>query len=798
MNKHIIIALLLFVLISGISAAESGTLTISAGSGISYNPATTNSAGETPVFTTFKIDSTDYNHITRLDLSGTTFTFGSNARSTPFTITSGGTGSGTATYSKPDARITWFFSNTTITGSPLVLSYSTNIFSDVTPTPGFWCYNTPGTPSSSVPVYVQTSLGSGLTSGAGCAGTTTSYIAQMQQIFSNNYAVNYTSVTEGVVANVSIDKSMSTVASKINISNSTANKLSEPTFNTNSFSYSFLYDTGIAIRMSDSSGNTDFVIVNSTSYTGQGTTPTPTPTPTVNPETGKGIIWDKSNYTLGETGVLSWAIGDSLWNLFSTQTVVIKKSDSGNVFVSVANIAAQTGSYQFLFSNCGANEIICGYGTYEGIIYTNLLGIFETNREVATANVFPASSSYILINSSVPIKTNLSATIFIGQGGVLFGNLKTQFLQEDGTYIDDRLWSTTLVTGTQNVTVNFAKIGTYRLVVDDGGGGELASKLVSTFSNTIVPPYNISTSRIVLDKSLYNFDEILTGEYEVDSTNYSTGYPTYIDVFNYDINSITGEFYGQGFGLLPNWADTSLQVGSVGIPIQDSAPQPGFPGIRFVSGNNTIRLRIYNISATSSSTLAFYNFTLSRLNSNGYSLEIVPNDITIGSSVKINYVIPSASNITIVWPSNKETSYRVSNSSTITYKPTEVGTYYVYLKDSTGDIQVSRTLNVRAAAPTPAVTPNTQEQSTRDIGNLLASNIFWAFVMITGMMVVTGIEVRKKGADALIPMLAVGILGLGAFTLVGWVPAWLLFAVILALIVSAAWLLVRNQNTAGD
>src|SRR3972149_5491638 len=194
------------------------------------------------------------------------------------------------------------------------------------------------------------------------------------------------------------------------------------------------------------------------------------------------------------------------------------------------------------------------------------------------------------------------------------------------------------------------------------------------------------------------------------------------------------------------------------------------------------------------------DFNLSEVNTAGYALSVSSETVCKGEVLTVFVTSPTSTNFTITKNLYVTRSWDVpAGSIKKAYKIPLVsfGIYEIRLLNSNGFIEDSRIVDFKDCAATapPGSTPSTPNQATIDVGNLLSSNIFWAFVMITGMIVVTGIETSKRKSDPLMPCLVVAMLGLGAFTLIGWVPSWILFSIILALAVAWAWQTVRNQNT---
>lgn len=727
--------IIFLALLFNTASAETGTMSVSTNQIYNYPLIDIGGGGGASTlgnFSIFKFDVADYNKIVNmsLDYGVGALNYPAQSNVTEFHCVTPNTCNGIFSYSAALHKMSWVFSSTNIDliSSPIIFTYDDAILTGLTAAAAV---NTrAGSPDVDSPFCPLAASGN-------CATDISTYPAGLAGIdVSTSATIDY-NITYPIPGwyNFFVDKTGNTIQSRVffhSQSNNTLTRAWETSFTTTNFSGSSQYTDGLYLNLSLAGGEYNDVLINTTNATGIATA---TPTPVVNPVTGKGIIFDRSEYQIGDTATISWAIGDSIWNIFSTQTIVLKKADSGSVFTSISSIAPQTGSYQYLFSECVANQIVCGYGTYEAIMYTNLLGILETNREVATALVFPTTDSYILMNSSVPIKTNINVTAFIGVGGLSStGVLRVDFLDPiSNDYIGE---STVfgLSSGTNYRNVSFKNIGTYLVSVRNLNSDQVyASKTVSTYLGNITAPYNISTSSITLTRSPtnYTYNEVLTGQYQVDNTNYTAGV-TYIDVFNVALNSPTSEFYGSA----DNHDDTSKQVGTVFIRIENFAATAGFPEVKFLPGENQLRLKLHNLTSGNEEVLAYVTFNLSTINNQGYSIQLTPKKIIVGSSVTIDIISPGRASFMRVDPAGKNTTYAINGSTSLKQVLTKVGNYNYQLFDQNNDIQMSDNVDVIAAPTTPSAGANipTGTTAVTNMGNnmlyIISTVFFWGLMLL--------------------------------------------------------------------
>jgi hypothetical protein len=180
---------------------------------------------------------------------------------------------------------------------------------------------------------------------------------------------------------------MGSVSSKIEVRNKTAQKYIEPTFNTNFFSYGYIYDNGLILKMSDSSGNYDQKTINSSISGG----------------TGAGAITtNKQNYIIGEAPIITWSITNpnSSYSYF-----LISTNPIGNTHTISSNIATSgsaTDSYNFDVAGTWKESIIaldnsCTLATYycwiSGDILSTTVSVSST-QPALIANITANKTTY--------------------------------------------------------------------------------------------------------------------------------------------------------------------------------------------------------------------------------------------------------------------------------------------------------------------------------------------------------------------------------------------------------------------
>jgi len=125
-------------------------------------------------------------------------------------------------------------------------------------------------------------------------------------------------------------------------------------------------------------------------------------------------------------------------------------------------------------------------------------------------------------------------------------------------------------------------------------------------------------------------------------------------------------------------------------------------------------------------------------------------------------------------------------------------TPYILSSDTVNVMNASGYLGIITQTPIGINTPiKTPDEVQTEMTALLTSSFFWALILTVGLMIAAGIETGKN-MNPIIPMVVVGFLSICGFTLIGWIPAWITFSMILLLVVIFAWQRAKDMNTAGE
>lgn len=734
-----IIYLLLILMLIPVANAETGTLTIETSAGNSYTAEASAVSAGVFDYTKFGFDVADYNYISKIQILNARGTFSIDAASSPFTISAGGTGTGTISFDKSTKTITWFFNNAHITSSPVTLTYTTDILSAYLSQTNT-CVQTGASVSATQPVKFFGTTSAAMASQSdniGFCGSTQTFIVQSQTSFSNNYNVAY----NNGVANVSIDKSISSVSSKIEIRNSTARKFIEGSINTVSFSYAFQYDTGLILNMSDSVGDYDSVIVNST-----GIPPTPgqagtNQTTITKPSTGVNIAFDKTSYFVGDNVNISYWFSDTEWDALGAKYMNIYLNDALQEDISGAfkhGLNSQSGFY--IYSATAS-------GTLKAEVVREILFISKNTWDESIEILPPGNSWIALSNSTSYAKRPVNVTYHIGYSVSTYppAAIEIQTIDAATGIKVDNVFPDTFPGGVIPIgVIHPFPPGNYSVRLYDVVKDQVLDikTLQVVLQPSEIPVLGIATSSISTDKGIYFYNDYMQATFQVDDVNFS----------NY---SIRGEIFDVNNSLVTKriYSPFTDQVGTYTTIVNIDKKQKCENGLNcwFNIGNNTIYMVAYN--STNSLNIAHANFTVSSTTSDGYGLQV--STITPSANVpfQVTTIVPSLHTGVLVVANDgyKKIVYAVNqtvasgtNTIPVTITPVNnngVAYYVAELYGDDGYLKVKIPLTV--SQPVVTTTTATASGTAIQLTSFLSSNIFWALVFIIGFMLAIAVYERK-------------------------------------------------------
>jgi hypothetical protein len=629
-GMRLIIGFMVFVVIGNIlvdiGLAESGILRVQSNVGNSWTTTTSSDSGITfnPLTGYFVFDTANYNHITQFKetfIGGMTYPL--QADSTTFSCVSGAICTGTVAYDAIAGTMTWSFVNATITASPFNVTYSKNL--GVTSSENYVGCG----PGSTSPIWHST-VGGTCERKKSNSGTT-SYFSQTSKDFSNTYNVTYSNPN---LFTVSINKNASTVASKITISNYTFASpfiFQESTYNTVGFNFTGTYQNGLSIKMNDSSNNYDLALVNSSGCSGC-PIPIVTQTPVINPNTGTGISWVQTSYSLNDIGTVNYVVDTTIWqniaSLFGFDTYYVEIGQNGN-YNTFFNINSN-GNYSISLNTHGI--WVTNIRRYSSLFDTHS----SSNSIVSTSSttVNADSPSYTLFVSPQFMRVPFNITYHIGHSMSGYGptNININIIDKNNGNIADSLFGINTTDGTLQAqgTKSYAQ-GAYDVTLYDARKNlVLDSKSLQIIQNaSTIPILGITTNNISADKTYYFIGDIATISFLVNDSIFQN-YSVRGEIYNYNLSTVTKYFY----------TPFSSQLGSFDTLVNAKNDMKCDKGLYcwFESGLNNVRLTAYN--STTSFVIANQNITVASTTIDGWGLSLSSNNISTTDTLIIKVIVP--------------------------------------------------------------------------------------------------------------------------------------------------------------
>ncbi len=350
--------------------------------------------GGSPSITTLPFEVATYNSVVEFSATGYFTGATYSSRSTTFTITSGGTGNGIVTYFNGDSKtITWEFSNTTITANSITLSYTDNIFADLSGTPGskYEAQAASASTSSSRPMCIYS--GNTWYGRQACQASVT-YNVGTANVNSAFYSINYTILQQN---NTNVQFFNASVTMRTGNTNirfhdnsgvaSGGNYFAESGYQSTDFNFTAKYGAGLWINMTNGAGGKTSKQINSTVIGA----------PAIPPGSGGSpsgqIYFDFSNAIAGSTFGINASIANSNYSAYTTYYLDTTDPTGAEITGFPVTFSTQTYSTGRLWS-------FQKFGTYNSTLkYCNMFDLTCSNTlktglhtlDSATILISPAS-----------------------------------------------------------------------------------------------------------------------------------------------------------------------------------------------------------------------------------------------------------------------------------------------------------------------------------------------------------------------------------------------------------------------
>jgi hypothetical protein len=745
-GMRILTAFMLLVVLGNFSvivgSAESGTLKIDASTGNTYSGNLASSSQGTFNFAKFGFDVGSYTSITSMRFQSNGLSFTTQGETSSFSIISGGTGTGTFLYDNPSDTLTWYFNDANITSSPVILSYSNSaIMSHISHNGGL--PQSGATLSVTQPVYFYGSSNDAPDGCLGAAGGCT-YGVNTRKTLTNGYIVSYSG--NPIIANVTINKKLTTVNTKIIITNSTGTKFTQAVDNTN-LSYAFLYDTGIALRMNDSMDNTDYIIVNSTNSTFPATPATPEIREY--PITGANIYTDKASYVVGDNVYVEWFIADTPYNnlLSHCEFIVNDEIVSQNV--------QQHDNYTILKPSIGTYKLQIGCGILSSTIAgeTDVRVIVESQSYITIQNGTAKAGSL----NNFTYKWGFTPSTYRWLNIYKFDVVKNTWVKESSNSI--QLASTANVIYTSQALIK--SDGKYYAEICDNNRGCPTAKILfdSTYeANVPIYSYGFSNISILNAQASYAQNDWLSFNTRIDGVNFSSGKSFSVRLYNPATTTTKTLQY----------IHNENENNNVYL---DSAMESGAQSLQLVGTNAS---GTYVLNQTS--------IIISLLDANGYALYADKyNNVCPKEPVIITAISPTNSILTIATVPIRY--YNFTGSKTIEIRGTSD---YTVSLDTLGKQQklISIFFNTSCIL-NPVVTPETPSapQTMNNIMTFINLPAFWGILIFVFVVITVAWKAPSAvGIVALIISNLEAIIGLWSpYTIYVFIVTWIIAAIFFTL-----------------
>jgi len=622
--------------------AETGSVLVQSLSVLNYADSSGAGAGNIAA-TRIYFDIANYNSLQSFHITATaeTPTFALDSETTSFTCTGGASCTGTAWYVKEYKTIYYVFDgNPTVTSSPITLSYAKNIFANITG----WTkiVNSVCIVSITQPLYLYKEENVGNRCLGGNYGSVT-IASQTTDTYNATYPFSG-GFTLSVIKGKSINDAWKVMD---------ANGVPYVTGSMNKLDFSFTNSSynGIVANISTGTGASTILAINLTGSTGTVYVP-PTPPIIVNPITGVGIQFDHASYSMGEIANISWIRTIEtpllctdyirLQTPSSKYDLVVSPSDSGYTKELLSELGTHTVSF----------ERGCLFGGTE---------ILDSDTAFVGSS---EQTSYIYAPAQVGVGQLFNVTYLIGWTKTAGSTVWLRdYTWDDATNAYGDTYQPWALSGSIGVETNqsilVTKTGKHLLKVCDVLFGCKASTTLTAYFNGSEVTTNISVSNITIDKTSYSYGETILVK-------------TAVDNFNWTNKQIVVEYEDYDEGIIQNQKYIQVQIESFPLYISDLT----------FSGSGASRLRLTGKNSTGDYILAYVNFTLSNVDSEGYGLSVIGDTNCIKDTVQINVIVPvgEVGNLTISADDAKyNKAYTVNGTKTISYKYQIDGTYYFTL-----------------------------------------------------------------------------------------------------------------------
>ena len=517
--------------------------------------------------------------------------------------------------------------------------------------------------------------------------------------------------------------------------------------------------------------------------------------PVLTPNINK-IKWWQNAYSVGDTGKISYQFAPDTFSLFSLSYPLIKIYKDGEIITAYDGLNTNSGVINYTFSSAGSYRA--------ELVRKDLLQ--DTFLDLDTVPVTnPSLSSSIAINSPVIAGKSFDAAYQFNYAVSLQGELNSVILEKYNSgvweaYKTVSLNNNNIISSTPyTVSLTVGSPGTYKATIYDISRGKQAYTQFTAVSGFIPPTSNISSSYIYVNRNngTYFYNDLVTITWGIANTNFSDGgQQKYITIYNNDENKyLLGTFADFAYETLDQTGNLKLSVVSGGN--EQSCSGCYLNNAQFLPGNNSAILMSKNFTTGKITQLAYSNFTVARVSSEGYGMYIHPTELRIKEFTEIEAYAPGNATITVYWNSKTVTqqllnTINFNNSIAFQDKFGFEGTYTYSLLAPDGSVKFRTNVYVNSSVAIPQ--PSPPPLPLGDINTpleIFASPWFWTAVICVVFLIAGGVVAGVIGA---VGGLAVAVVFCAVGSLI---PTWALFVFVIVIIILCALVLTGSSANGG-
>jgi hypothetical protein len=465
---------------------------------------------------------------------------------------------------------------------------------------------------------------------------------------------------------------------------------------------------------------------------------------------GSYINWD-SSYVLGDTGAYTWGWDADDKSFLRSEKVKIYKD---GVLLDTITVGDTGTRYYDL------NEV----GNYLVSLVTTFPFTSDQIYAADSIDVTEVPDSFINVPQTAPQRTNFTVNYMYGStpsNGLILMKRLDEITGIYETVEFDLLGNDKIAGATYNRNMSLHSTGTYKITLIHNEQVDEMYDVIEITSLYVPPVETVGNSSISSDKSTYAMGETIFAQYAVDYTNYTT-YNVNMEVYNIDKDIISYS------------VPTIDQISYISqtIPITNE----------YFTGSHSLRLTSYDNTGNKVAVLANKSITIGLVNDGGFGLSLSKYDVMQLEMFVIKAISPTSANVR-VWSVERDVQVgglmTINGSTYLNYAIPRTGNYEITLSSGGFEI-VKQYITVHEGFIDDAEIEEVEDDDVTfgtKFESMLSSGAFVALLIIIACVGAFG----KIGG--VVGVFLGMVVGISISFLMGYLPAWILFIMVLALCV---------------